>query len=121
VLTASGVVLGQYELFDGSIDEGLHAFYWSESLGFEDLGSLVNGGLSAAEWQNLLNADEAAGMAADGSPVYIAADGNLAGETDDGTAFLLTENVVPEPGAGALLVAGCMSFGVRRRFRRVQR
>ena len=36
-LTDTGVVLGTYELYNGSVDEGRHLFYWSEENGVSDL------------------------------------------------------------------------------------
>jgi hypothetical protein len=115
ILTANGDVLGYYELYDGSVDEGERAFEWSESSGFVDLGSAVNGGLTAAGWQALEDALLAAGVNADGSPTYIVGPGQLVGGSGDGAAYLLT--AVPEPTSAALLLGGFAICATRRRQR----
>ena len=56
VLTANGDVFGQYTLYSGSTLIGNRGFFWSPSGGLEDLGSLVDGGLSAVGWQDLADA-----------------------------------------------------------------
>jgi hypothetical protein len=112
VLTDTGVVLGNYELFDGSTDEGEHAFYWSLANGFSDLGTLINGGLSAAGWESLLDVIAADGTQADGSPQFILGDGLLDGASES-DAYLLSP--VPEPTAGAILLGGAAVLCLRRR------
>ncbi|MDP9175105.1 MAG: DUF3466 family protein [Planctomycetota bacterium] len=120
ILTDTGVVLGQYELYVGSTDEGLRAFYWSLSNGFYDLGSLVSGGLTAAGWQDLALVDVssvpgALGTAGDGSPQYIAGVGSINGQYGNGTEYLLSASV-PEPRMPSLvLIAGLGLLAKRRR------
>jgi len=55
ILTNQGVVLGSYELYNGTTDMGAHAFWWSQTAGFYDLGTLVTGGLTANGWLSLAN------------------------------------------------------------------
>jgi hypothetical protein len=80
-----------------------------------DLGSAVNGGLTAAGWQALEDALLAAGVNADGSATYIVGPGQLVGGSGDGAAYLLT--AVPEPTSAALLLGGFAICATRRRQR----
>lgn len=117
-VTDTGVVLGYYELFDGSADMGSQVFYWSLEDGFHDLGALVNGGLTAQGWQSLaeIYAPGTAGTTVDGSPQYILGDGILTGGNQglSNNLFLLTD--VPEP-TGTSLFAVTMPAFLRRRAR----
>jgi hypothetical protein len=118
LLTDGGVVLGWYTLYDGADIEGNDAFYWSETEGFHDLGTLIDGGLTAQGWQYLADVygsriPGAAGMTADGSPQYILGDGQLIGQTGASSLFLLAANV-PEPAVSAPLALGILLL-VRRR------
>jgi hypothetical protein len=115
ILTANGDVLGYYELYNGSVDEGEHAFEWSESGGFVDLGSAVNGGLTAAGWEAPEDAYLAAGTNADGFATYIVGSGQVVGGSGDGAAYLLT--AVPEPTSATLLLGGFAVYATRRRRR----
>jgi len=117
ILTDSGVVLGQFELYSGSLDDGSHAFYWSEGNGFSDLGALVSGGLSAQGWENLAFFIDAEGSAADGSPLFIAGYGQTLGtSTGSESAILLSQNV-PEPGTASLLIVASSGILMHRRRR----
>jgi hypothetical protein len=113
LLTNTGVVLGVYELFNGTNDQGRRVFYWSEANGFSDLGSLVDGGLSAQGWQEFSNLDNSIGSAPDGSPLYIDGSGFVAGQTEGGVTFLLAQSV-PEPATSALLLSITASLSLRR-------
>lgn len=55
VLTEDGFMLGYYSFFEGGAGNGQdRAFIFRPDLGFTDLGSLVDGGLSASGWSTLL-------------------------------------------------------------------
>jgi hypothetical protein len=127
LLTGTGVVLGNYELFDGSNDLGGRAFYWSESAGFHDLGALVPGGLSAFAWQFLADVYASAtpgavGLFGDESPQYILGDGFIAGQSgplnmqdlavNNRSVFLLT--AVPEPTSSLISASGSLAVLIRR-------
>jgi len=115
ILTDSGVVLGTYELYSGSVDDGSHLFYWSKGNGFSDLGALVSGGLSAQGWQNLASVFDAEGSAADGSPLFITGYGQPVGmEAGSQSAFLLSQNV-PEPVTASLLIVASSALFLRQR------
>ena len=113
-LTSTGGILGDYELYSGSVDEGAHAFYWSETNGFSDLGGLVNGGLGAQGWQELSFIANDNGAAPDSSPLFIDGFGLLTGQSAGQTAFLLA-NSVPEPGSSVLLSGVTIYLALRRR------
>jgi hypothetical protein len=113
LVMSNGDVLGSYELYGGSADEGARAFEWSESSGFVDLGSVVIGGLSAHGWNDLANALLGAGTATDGSPMYIAGSGDFVNESDQGAAFLLA-TTVPEPASLTVLIGSIALCAVRR-------
>jgi hypothetical protein len=92
-----GLALGNYRLFDGlNNDLGLHAFYFSIADGLHDLGSLVNGGVTANGWQFLADAIRANGK------VRILGYGILTPQSGGQTAYLLT-SAVPEPPPGVVL------------------
>jgi len=113
ILTDTGVVLGSYELFSGSTDEGGYAFYWSAANGFSDLGTLIDGGLSAAGWESLLDVVDAAGAEPDGSPQFILGDGLMDGQSGN-TTYLLSASV-PEPTTITSILTGATVLCLRRR------
>jgi hypothetical protein len=100
-------------LYSGSTTVGTRAFVWTETDGFSDLGSLVRGGLTAAQWQSLAEGFAAAGSRGGGYPMYIAGYGQGVGDAGVGTVFLLT----PEPTslASILLLAGALLRRSRRK------
>jgi hypothetical protein len=81
---------------------------------FDDLGSLVDGGLSVQGWLELSNVVSASGFAPDGSPLFIDGTGLLTGQTGGQSAFLLSEPV-PEPATCTLLFGGASIILARRR------
>lgn len=100
-ITPGGVVLGYFS----ATPTANHSFYWSESEGFVDLGTLIAGGLSAQGWQ-VLNVPIGSGMdAPDGTPQTILGEGIMNGRTDM-TQFLLTQ--VPEPTMSAACALGAL-------------
>jgi hypothetical protein len=113
VLTSNGDVLGSYELFNGSVDEGDFAFEWSEFGGMQDLGSLVNGGLTAAGWQALIESDFGVGSNPDGSLTYIVGYGGLLNSSGGTAVYVLTADV-PEPASTCLLFAASIVVSLRR-------
>lgn len=130
LLTDSGVVLGTFDVYSGSADLRTDLFYWSESAGFYDLGSLVAGGLSERGWQSLADLYGSATPGVTGTfddtglPQYILGDGYVTGEAGpypfndpppnyNNSVFLLT--VVPEPSAAALLTMGALGTLIRPR------
>jgi hypothetical protein len=112
-LTDTGIVLGYYDLFSGDSNT-IDAFYWSEQYGFYDLGTMVNGGLTAAGWAQLTDADFAGGMLPDGSPQFLAGYGLL--ENFAGTSVFLM-NAVPEPGIWESAAVGLLLANRRKRAR----
>jgi hypothetical protein len=115
VLTSSGVVLGYYDLYNGSTNIGDRAFWWSETAGFHDLGTLVNGGLSVAGWSDLANAMFSVGQASSGSSTYIVGSGVFLnnGMPDDGIYELAVN--VPEPAISAIVLVAVWPVLLRRR------
>ncbi len=124
VVTDSGVVLGQYDLYNGSTFVGDRAFLWSSLYGFEDLGSLVNGGLTAAGWQYLADAitNDSIPSGPDSSPQYIIGDGYVIGQSNSlsylHSTYLLSEIIVPEPAASAPVLCGLLIAAMIARPRR---
>jgi hypothetical protein len=104
-----GLALGNYRLFDGlNKDLGLHAFYFTIADGLHDLGSLVNGGLTANGWQFLADAIRANGK------VQLLGYGILTPQSGGQTAYLLT-SAVPEPSTLLLAMVGTSVWLMRRR------
>jgi hypothetical protein len=118
ILTDSGIVLGDYVLYDGSVDVGTDLFYWSEANGFKDLGALIGGDLSDQGWQELADTIETSGLSPqDGlSPMYIDGDGLITGQTSGNSYFVLTAEV-PEPTCLALIPFGAL---ILKRYRRTR-
>jgi len=110
ILTDTGVVLGSYELYSGSVDDGQHMFYWSESNGFSDLGALVSGGLSSQGCLGLYSVLAADGTAADGSPLFISGVGD---HPDENSAYIMSQ-IVPEPVSGTILLVVAPAAFLRR-------
>jgi MYXO-CTERM domain-containing protein len=104
-LSESGLAIGQYELFNGTgTDLGARAFAWTPGQGAFDLGSVVNGGLSATGWAALNSSDFANALE------QIIGDGQRL--SNGGSAVFL---LVPEPSAALLGLLGLLSIGLRRR------
>jgi len=106
LLTEEGVVLGSYRLYNGNTLVGDRAFWWSLDAGFYDLGSLVEGGLTAEGWQYLSSVYGSTvpgeiSTTPGGSPLYILGTGRTVGQNAGISVYLLTP--VPEPGTWALL------------------
>ncbi len=125
ILTENGVVLGNYWKYTGGSIQGTYAFWWSLQAGFHELGTLVNGDLSAQQWQFLATAYSSPlftpqAIGEGGSPVNIVGRGTMVGESEYDTipvghsVYLLT--TIPEPSFGAPIV-GCMLVlvGTRKR------
>jgi hypothetical protein len=92
-----GLVLGTYTLFD-ALDNNLgdRAFYFTIADGLHDLGSLVDGGLTANGWDYLASALRANGLG------QILGHGKLTSQSTGQMPYLLTPVVVPEPSTFAL-------------------
>ena len=112
LLTNGGFLLGNYAYFADGLDEGeLRAFIFRPDIGLTDLGSLVNGGLTASGWSTLENPVYAQALDA------IIGYGSVNGPAFGQSVFLMTPTSVPAPGAVlALGLAGLIS-GRRRRCR----
>lgn len=110
LLTNGGFLLGNYAFFADGLDEGeLRAFIFRPDIGLTDLGSLVNGGLTASGWSTLENPVYAQALDA------IIGYGSVNGPAFGQSVFLMTPTSVPAPGAAlALGLAGLIS-GRRRR------
>jgi hypothetical protein len=99
-----GTVLGYYDLNGNTSTQD--AFLWTETGGFDDLGTLVQGGLTSAGWARLTAAVER------NDTFDIAGTGMALGASGQ-QAFLLTP--VPEPTSMALMaLATACTFGHRR-------
>lgn len=110
ILTDTGLVLGYYDVYanaSASTPLGQNAFLWSRLDGVTDLGTLVNGGLSAFGWSalnNVLSANELAAIAGYGTRI-----GAPAGSQ---AVYVLT---VPAPtGIGMLAMGGVAALRRRR-------
>ncbi len=126
LITDTGFVLGDYELFNGSTDLGDEAFIWSEATGVAPLGMIVDP-LSQDQWAVLASVNGglgpgAAGVREDGSPQFIVGTGYLVGQSTSGqseftpasqSVFLLTS--VPEPASIGLLATIALGLLSRRR------
>lgn len=106
-LSDAGFALGYYELFD--TDDSLlgnRAIYFSPDDGWLELGSLVDGGLTAAGWDYLADA-----ILANGADQIIGA-GLLDGMTDGQMTYLMTAQVAPVPVPGAVWLFGSGLLGL---------
>ncbi len=115
----AGDIYGTYDLYDGTTDEGIRAFFWTPSDGFSDLGSLVAGGLDEQGWQYLEFGNPFGGTI-NGYSEFFTGSGLLNGQTlafdrDNASMPYLMVEEVPEPSslAGGLLVAGLLLLGRR--------
>ncbi|MBX3362220.1 MAG: hypothetical protein KF912_07120 [Phycisphaeraceae bacterium] len=106
-VTSSGWVLGQYDLYAGDGLVSRNGFIWSVSEGFADLGSLVEGGLSAAGWESLGEVVSASEYR------MIVGFGDVIG-TSGTAAFALTMGTIPAPSALLFMGAGVLAHGRRR-------
>jgi hypothetical protein len=100
------VVLGTYDLFSGSTNLGRRAFWWSKQAGFYDLGSLVNGGLSANGFDALDYLTSAGGAGPGGSPAIINGWGLGPGQVPDNSTLFQLQAQTPEPAAASLACSG---------------
>jgi hypothetical protein len=106
-LGEDGLVVGTYTLFD-AFDNNLgdRAFYFTVADGLHDLGSLVDGGLSANGWDNLVVGHLFGTLRANDLGQILGL-GKLTSQTDGVMAYLLTP-VIPEPSALILAMFGTM-------------
>jgi hypothetical protein len=96
-LSEDGLVLGGYNLFAADdTDLGMHAFAWSVTDGFREIGLLVDGGLSDNGWRQLYAAMTMNDLG------YIAGTGLAVSQTGGQLVFLMTP--VPEPSTFLLLL-----------------
>jgi hypothetical protein len=109
ILTSTGNVLGSYELYNDSTDEGPRAFFWNLSKGFYDLGSLTNGQLTAGGYNYLSYVLDVAGTNPDGFPQYILADAVPSNQSP--VPIILA---IPEPPAAMLLACLPLLFAYSR-------
>jgi hypothetical protein len=108
VITDTGVVLGEYDPTGGGTD-----LFWWQNGSFYNLGSLVSGGLSAQDWQNLEQFYNLSPTPISGNtPQYIVGSGLLTGSGGAG-AFLLT--ALPEPTMLAPIAFGALLLKRPRR------
>jgi hypothetical protein len=104
-LADDGTVLGQYVLYDASgNDLGAYAFRWSIAGGLEELGPLVDGGLTANGWELL---GEASSMNSQGDIV-----GRGFRTSCSGAEFAFLMTPVPEPATWILLLGGLGVFAL---------
>jgi hypothetical protein len=104
-----GLALGYYQLFDAFDNSlGYRAFYFTVAGGLHDLGSLVEGGLSANGWDYLASAVR------ENSRGQIIGGGKLTSPSGDQMPYLLTP--VPEPSAFFLWAFGALGLLTCRRF-----
>ena len=103
-LGEDGLTLGKYTLFDASDNDlGDRAFYFTIADGLHDLGSLVDGGLTANGWDFLATAIRVNGLG------QILGHGKLAAShTDSKAVYLLTP--VPEPTSFLLATLALLAF-----------
>ncbi len=107
-----GLTLGIYNLFDALDNNlGFHAFYFTVADGLYDLGSVVDGGLTANGWDYLANTIHVNGLG------QILGRGKLASQASGGIPFLLT-TTVPEPSTLALAALATVGL-ILPRWRRV--
>jgi hypothetical protein len=102
-LGEDGTIVGRYiDYSDHDYQPAYHAFSWSLAGGFNDLGTLIDGGLRENGWQALRDAS------------FVNASGQIAGSgfSNGADAFLLT--TVPEPSITSLALAGAASLLKRR-------
>ncbi|MEX2169391.1 MAG: PEP-CTERM sorting domain-containing protein, partial [Pirellulales bacterium] len=108
-LGEDGLVLGTYTLFDEfDTDLGNRAFYFTVTDGLHDLGSLVNGGLSANGWESLAGAGRRNALG------QIVGSGKLVSHFGGSMPYLLTP--IPEPSTLVLasLAIGGLFLSTRR-------
>jgi hypothetical protein len=105
-----GLALGTYTLFDAlDINLGDRAFYFTVADGLHDLGSLVEGGLAANDWDSLASAVRVKALG------QFLGRGKLNDASGSQMVYLLTP-AVPEPSTLLLgaLVAPALLWRVRR-------
>jgi hypothetical protein len=112
-LGEDGLVLGTYTLFDALDNElGERAFYFTVADGLHDLGSLIDGGLTANDWDYLARAIRGNGLG------KILGSGMRTSQSGSQMAYLLTP--VPEPSSTlSLAVTVCVFLALIRRDRGV--
>jgi hypothetical protein len=107
-----GFVLGTYSAYDESEDSQGRAFYFTINDGMRDLGTLVDGSLSDADWVNLAYDIRANGSGQILGQVYLS-------QTGGQMAFLMTPSV-PEPSGLVFLAVALWPFFTQRRCKRSQ-
>jgi Protein of unknown function (DUF3466) len=108
-LSEDGQAFGTYTLFDSVGHElGTRAFYFTMGDGLHDLGSLVQGGLTANGWDSLVAATPV------NSRGQILGNGKLISQSSGYMGFLLTP-VIPEPSGLVLAAFGTMGLLACRR------
>ena len=75
---------------------------------------MINGGLSATDWQNLELVLGAGGATLDGYPQFIAGDGLINGDALGNDTYFLSL-VVPEPASLSILALAPLALLIRRR------
>ncbi len=88
-LSDDGVVLGTYLLYEGQTIMGNHAFYWSMSKGFHDLGSIEAGSLGTQGWERLYD-----GIVINGNGDVILT-GKLPKPAATGDLLAVSESLIP--------------------------
>jgi hypothetical protein len=107
-LGEDGLVVGTYTLFDAFDNNlGYRAFYFTVADGLHDLGSLVDGGLAANGWDDLVVNQFGTLRANDLGQII--GYGKLTSQTNGVMAYLLTP-VIPEPSALILAMFGTMGL-----------
>ncbi|WP_432797030.1 hypothetical protein [Poriferisphaera sp. WC338] len=105
-LTTNGIVLGNYQLFDGATLLGVHAFRWDATNGFFDLGNITTN-LAAANWENLLYV-----VGSDPDAEYIIGNSIKSDMLYGNMPYLLTPTI-PEPTSLTILSLAPLLF-IRR-------